>query len=268
MISCSENRINYLYTVNESGYLAFAKYHPGRVYRNDTALNLYLSAEKSNYEKAFNHYNIQETERKYRNEERLNETYKSIIRYIVSGMLVSGIILVLFLYHKKKRYKTIKQEEEEKTVKMKTGLNRQIDELQAKLLDVESKKSLFYSLIHRNIKKIVLFDCCRDFAKNNIDRQTFIATINSLNFQKEKNNIYEDINILYDNILDKTKIQYPDLKEQELKIICLICADFDNSDIAVALTLDKHTVERKKSNIRKKMGIKGDIKVFILKNVR
>lgn len=62
----------------------------------------------------------------------------------------------------------------------------------------------------------------------------------------------------------------PQLDDSEFKICCLTYADLNNAEIAIIMRLSVNTVQMKKSNVRKKLGIEGygNLKVFLSEYVK
>ena len=71
------------------------------------------------------------------------------------------------------------------------------------------------------------------------------------------NMLYDTLNKLYKGFPDLLRIKYPELDETEVRICCLTYADLNNSEIALILGFSINTIQRKKSAIRKKLGIEG-----------
>jgi tetratricopeptide (TPR) repeat protein len=256
-----------------------SKFSKNHILLNNYMILSKIEREKYNYKDALNYYqqytdclirinnetpkyNIQEIEQKYQLETRLNKKDELIIKLIVSGIMtlfVNWIIFSIFLYRKNNRSVIIKQ----KITELQT-------ELQTKLSDIDTKEKSLYRFIHRNIKKIVLFDHYMELVNDEIDKEAIVTIMTSLNLKKDNTDIYADINILYDKIFDDIKDKYPKLTEQELKIICLTYVEFDNLAIAETMNLNVHVIERNKSYIRKKLKIKHrrNIKTFILEKIK
>jgi hypothetical protein len=147
-------------------------------------------------------------------------------------------------------------------------LEKEVNKLENKLL-VPIKEKMSCKIIQENIKKAMIFYYSIDLRKGSISCEKFQAIVKVLIPKDEKNNMLDDINILYDKLFDRIKIRYPELTEQEFKITCMTCISFDNTVIALLLDLDKRIIERSTSEIRKKLKIeyRGDIKTFILENI-
>ncbi len=84
------------------------------------------------------------------------------------------------------------------------------------------------------------------------------------------NTLYQLMNNLYGGFLDELRKECPQLDEAELRICCLIYAGFDNTEIAIILKYHVHTIQMKKTSIRKKLGVQtfGDIHDFLEKKVK
>jgi tetratricopeptide (TPR) repeat protein len=212
-------------------------------YRQYTDCVMRISNERHN-----NYNNIQVIEAKHNSDmfqRKNNNLTTQIHRIIIIAALVSVIVVIISFRFagQKKKVAELKEDIAEKEKEV-AGLKEKIVELEKKLSDYDiiigEKEKVFFQIMQKNIKKI---------SKNELP------------------NFCEDINMLYNNTLDKTGTKCSELR---FKIICLTCIDFDNYDIASILNLEKHFVEREKSEIRKILNIaaRGDIKAFFLKNAK
>jgi tetratricopeptide (TPR) repeat protein len=205
---------------------------------------------------------------------------------VILLFFVGMTIFVVHLCRKNSQYKVILQEKDielkntiacpdKQTAEIeetKAGLDKQTAELQNKLSGIETKEKMLSTIIHNSIRKITLFDHCTDFVNKKLDAKKFKSiTKNLIPQNNEQINFYDDLNILYNNIFQQIKLKYSEqLTEQEFKIVYLIYAGFDNTDITWLLSLNKHVVEQKKSKIREKLniGYRGDIKSFFVENLK
>jgi tetratricopeptide (TPR) repeat protein len=150
-------------------------------------------------------------------------------------------------------------------------LKKKITELDKKVVESRKKLSDYFELMQNNIKKIAVFHYCVYLINKKTDNQKFLQSIKTLSiFENKGGNLYDDINMLHNGLFDKIKNKYQEINDIELKIICLTCLDFDNFDISELVGIEKHIVERKKSEIRKllKLNRGGDIKIFILDSLQ
>ena len=102
--------------------------------------------------------------------------------------------------------------------------------------------------------------------------QKILRRINQLVYDEGKFNwnlIMETIENLHDGFPTALKQKYPQLDDSEYKICCLEYAGLNNGDIADIFALKLNTIQMKKSNIRKKLGIEeyGKIAEFLSRNV-
>ena len=70
-------------------------------------------------------------------------------------------------------------------------------------------------------------------------------------------------------IIDKIRNKYPGLDEQEIYICCLCCLDFKNEGISLLMNKKMNTIQQRKTEIRRKIGIQhhGNIKEFLMDNL-
>ncbi|MDR1563013.1 MAG: hypothetical protein LBS54_08065 [Dysgonamonadaceae bacterium] len=70
-----------------------------------------------------------------------------------------------------------------------------------------------------------------------------------------KEKLFRTLDELQDGLYNRLNKQYPDLKEDELRLCCLSYEDLMDMDIAVILDTSVHMVQKRRSAIRKKTGI-------------
>ncbi|MCD8031242.1 MAG: hypothetical protein LUF85_10595 [Bacteroides sp.] len=103
--------------------------------------------------------------------------------------------------------------------------------------------------------------------------RTIAEKFNHIVYEKESIDwgiFYGTINTAHNNLCEKIRNTFPDLKDNEFKVICLTIAKFSNPEIAVILNKSPHTIPGIKSQIRKKLGIieQGNIADFCLQYCR
>lgn len=78
--------------------------------------------------------------------------------------------------------------------------------------------------------------------------------------------LFRTLDELQDNLYNRISKQYPDLKEDELRLCCLSCENLRDMEIAVILDTSIPMVQKKRSAIRKKAGIPlhGNFKDFFI----
>jgi DNA-binding CsgD family transcriptional regulator/tetratricopeptide (TPR) repeat protein len=102
--------------------------------------------------------------------------------------------------------------------------------------------------------------------------EKLLKKFNEIVYEKETLDweiLFKTMNHVSNGFPDKLKETYPDLDLTDIKICCLTEADLSNTEIALILNLSVNTIQTKKSNIRRKIGIGGykDIIEHIKKNL-
>lgn len=69
------------------------------------------------------------------------------------------------------------------------------------------------------------------------------------------NVLYDVMNKLHNGFFNRLKELYPQLKEVEYRILCLTYSGFSTEEISIVLNLSIHTINTKRSAIRKSLGI-------------
>lgn len=69
--------------------------------------------------------------------------------------------------------------------------------------------------------------------------------------------LYHTMNEVHNNFFTYLQKKYPQLDETEFKVCCLIYSDFSNEEIGIILKMTNNVVSKKRSSIRKKLGIDG-----------
>ena len=67
---------------------------------------------------------------------------------------------------------------------------------------------------------------------------------------------YQMVDALYDNYLTRLRELYPKLNEEDIVVCCLSKVEFNNTEIALLTGLNQNIVQKRKSVIRKKIGMK------------
>ncbi len=99
--------------------------------------------------------------------------------------------------------------------------------------------------------------------------KTLVSKFNNIVYSQDSINweiLYSTINSAHDNLCNKIKDTYSQLKETEFKVCCLTVAKFSNPEIGIILNKSPHTIPGIKSDIRKKLGIpsQGNITTFFI----
>jgi tetratricopeptide (TPR) repeat protein/DNA-binding CsgD family transcriptional regulator len=67
--------------------------------------------------------------------------------------------------------------------------------------------------------------------------------------------LYDTMNDIRDGLYDRVRSQYPELNDLDFRICCLSCEKLSCTEIAIITNLTTGTVQKKRSEIRKKIGI-------------
>ena len=243
-----------------------------------------------NYHQAYSHFlaeNLKEErdsdlrifEKRYNYEQVQNEKNELLIerQYIYLLLLLSIIVIIaisFFLYWKMTKHKTHLLKEEAALLEA----EQQISVLKNMAKDFNEKENTLRNEVIRYfniIKKVALlnenklFNNEKDYVSN-----ILISQINKIVYgQKEGFNwdiFFNSINVLYDGIIERINEAYPQLDSTELKICYLSYASFSNSEIATLLGLALNTVQQKKSNIRKRIGVPehGNLQDFLSQHLK
>jgi DNA-binding CsgD family transcriptional regulator len=155
-------------------------------------------------------------------------------------------------------------------------IKRQIQSLQNMAKNFNEKEKNLRNevfFLFEIMKKVALLKNDKQFLDKSYYKHTPLEKINNIVY-KNKNGLDWDyflgsINALHTGIIEKINQTYPSLDQRERKICYLICMDFNNPEMATLLELALNTIEQKKTNIRKKLGIpdRGKIKEFIIQNL-
>lgn len=81
--------------------------------------------------------------------------------------------------------------------------------------------------------------------------------------------LYFAMNFLYHDFQVKIADKFPELSEKEIQLCCLMRAGFKSDEIAFVIQLTIYSVQKRKTNIRKKLGLddREDILEYLIKNI-
>ncbi|MCD7906318.1 MAG: hypothetical protein LUH04_01200 [Clostridium sp.] len=144
-----------------------------------------------------------------------------------------------------------------------------LDELQKMATRYNETEKSLRNMVLKNfniLKKIAILE--KDTTVNILPAKKVIKRMNEILYGQENldwNQLYDSMNTLHDNLFNKLKIAFPQLDETEFQICCLSVAKFSNPEIALLMNYSINTINAKKAQVRKKLGIKpmGNIKDFL-----
>ena len=136
----------------------------------------------------------------------------------------------------------------------------------------ENKHSLKQILLEQLdiAKKIAqLHTISSNTAKHNLNDTYFKIFGKNMAEKLDWSNLYPVIDKLYDNFVDKLWKKYPDLSEKDIRLCCLLRADFKIEEITFIQDYDNiPSAQAQKSRIRVKMGFSGMKELlYFLKNI-
>ncbi|MDE7074226.1 MAG: hypothetical protein K2O69_04155 [Odoribacter sp.] len=181
-----------------------------------------------------------------------------IIGIVALSVSVFLIVLVIWLY-RKVRCRKKQCIAAENFIER---LNAVLDANKAKLQDL-----LSYNLeIERKIARLKSSSSERNTA--------FLKRFGEIFYEKgaaiepDWEEIYFAINFLYDGFKDRLLVLFPDLNEREIQLCCLMRAGFNTNDIAFMLEQSVFSVQKRKTLIRKKIGVEegGDIIRYLIQD--
>lgn len=180
------------------------------------------------------------------------------IQLILLIVCLTSIATFLITYHLFKRKKQKLLEAEQK-----------IDTLQNMASRDSYEKNSLREIVLQHFNLLKKVAQLQAISPTKHSGKTIAEKFNHIVYQKESIDweiLYSTINTASNNLCDKIRNTFPDLKDTEFKVICLTIAKFSNPEIAVILNKSPHTIPGIKSQIRKKLGIieQGNIANFCL----
>lgn len=104
-----------------------------------------------------------------------------------------------------------------------------------------------------NVKLIADVLYSFDTDTNYYNKEKFKIIIDNLISEKSIESLERIINIVNDNIMEKIRRDFPNLKKQDESLLCLILYGFSNSTISILLNKDKSIIATRKSRLFQKL---------------
>jgi tetratricopeptide (TPR) repeat protein len=190
--------------------------------------------------------------------------------------VITVLICTLCIRRKNLKSKQIQSEMDERKKRTSNDLAKIRQELTVKnncIIKVQSEISEKEKIAKLHMDTLIAFrkkleDSLYDYSiqpKANMDREQIEKFINSLLSVFVTNNTWETVYNTGKSTFDEIRKQYPELTEQEFKIVCIDFWNYSNGMIADITGLKKTTVQKHKSDLRKKLNIKegGKISSYI-----
>ncbi|NDV77496.1 hypothetical protein [Dysgonomonas sp. 511] len=243
-IKCGIYQLQTRMEMNEGNYKAALAHH------KDYTQELFEVLEKRNSQA------IHEVQQKYnfeflRNQKNELEIKKNMI-YMTAMGLGLCLILLIILFYKLLAEKAKAKADAERIVidmrQMTKDFSQKDDSFKKTLLqhfDIHTKMALIETYLREDEKMV---------------GQGVLKRVKQIVYGEKSfdwNFVYDSMNHLYASFPDRLRKAYPKLDETEVKICCLEFAKLNNAEMAVILNYSLNTVQMKKSNIRKKLGVGG-----------
>lgn len=221
----------------------------------------------SNYFSQNKNTAILELESRYKNEQLRSEN-KILVLSKQRNLLITsfiGVLVLSLLFYLVRRYLRNKKQlsiERKKRIEIERKIREtevKIKQLQEMSLNFTEKENSFRNIVLHQfniLKKSADLD--RYVKNNNVQELRLVKIFHKIVYKQEELNwdlLYNTMNELHDRFFDKLKDKYPTLSDQEFKICCLTYADFTSSEIGLILDLKLNTVQMKRSQIRKQIGM-------------
>lgn len=226
--------------------------------------NSIKNAFKENQAKA-----IYDIEKKYnyeilKNKQNQLKLEQQNIINIALFIIVTLIILAFILNHERKKEKNTRIEGEKKILylqNMADNFNDRENTFRSRLLkhfNILKKSALLKGVLSED-----------EILKG----KRLLKKFNEIVYGQEDldwNMLYNTMNELHDGYFDILRDNYPLLNESEFKICSLIYADFTNEEIAIIMNLAASSITKKRSSIRKKIGLEeyASIRDFLINKVK
>lgn len=206
--------------------------------------------------KETNNQAILDVQKKYDFELVQNENNRLLIEKQSASLIILGlitIILIIILYYFRKN------------VKNKTALadaEQKISQLTDMADSFDEKEDSFRKILFQHfdiLKKVALIEThLKEEEKK--QGQKLLKKVNEIIYNEgtvDWNLIIRTMDQLYKGFPTTLLNTYPQLDDSEFKICCLTYAGLNNTEISIIMALSINTIQMKKSNIRKKLGIDG-----------
>ena len=171
-----------------------------------------------------------------------------MILYVTWGSVLLALLIVLmFLYVRRKRTKLIEAEEKREV----------LEKLLREATVANEKDSTFFKKVllqQLGLIKIV----ASTPTGHNQELLKQVSSINNMDISKDDMLVWDDLYKLTDSIYDgfysKLSSKYGDiLTEKEKQLACLLCADFSTKEISVISQQGIQTIYQRKTTIRQKL---------------
>lgn len=216
-----------------------------------------------------NDQSVYEVHRKYDYEKMQKQFYRDLsvrqlwIITLLVIVMVGGTLSTWYWFRQRNR-----KVENQHHIDTLQEMNRELQSvMHQKQLDL--RKSLLWQF--DIVRKVMnLNDVIKKTGNIRFDKFHWIGQFNKIVYGREDiekvwDTLFKTFNEARPGLAIKIRENYPDLTESELRVCVLVYAGFDRSETALILGLSSNTIQARRSDIRRKMGLdtRGDIAAHI-----
>ncbi len=209
------------------------------------------------------HQELLELQKKYDMETVKYEHQKAVIRWLTVTLILSVFLFVLVIIFYFVRRKNIRNRQALEKAEEKLTYFQGICGSYAKKENVWQAAFLDKIGIMREVVELDKY--VRKDRKND---HALILKIDEIISKLHLQTFMQAMDELRPGSIDNLKNRFPQLDEQDVCVCCLCCLDFKNEGISVLMSKKINTIQQKKTEIRRKIGIPhhGNIKEFLMNN--
>jgi len=131
----------------------------------------------------------------------------------------------------------------------------------AKSTKNEQKRQLLLTKLQSRVENTLRFNLLKNELIKQDKQEVFMAEITKQAVITEKEWTYyiDEVNQLYEGEINNLQVQHADLTQSDLIVMALICLNVDVSDCCNLLNMTKNTMYKRRTTIKKRIGIDQDI---------
>lgn len=210
-------------------------------------------------------HNIIEVQKKYNFEMMQNANRKLTIEklWITIALIVSALVIIIILFSVYKKRTKNKEDlylAKQQIYQLKEVLTRK-DKQEDENNEINKKlRSALIEQLDITTKVSLLEGFLNDGDDTKVSGKAVLQKVNKIIYKSTEkfnwNAFFQSVNALYDDFLIRLAQAYPALTEDEILICCLLKIGLSNEEIRLLLKSTPNIVQKKKSVIREKTGMK------------
>lgn len=227
-------------------------------------LHFYVDYVDSIYSQKQDH-NIIEVQKKYNFEMIQNANRKLTIEklWVTIALIVSALVIIIILFSVYKKRTKNKEDlylAKQQIYQLKEVLTRK-DKQEDENNEINKKlRSALIEQLDITTKVSLLEGFLSDGDDTKVSGKAVLQKVNKIIYKSTEkfnwNAFFQSVNALYDDFLIRLAQAYPALTEDEILICCLLKIGLSNEEIRLLLKSTPNIVQKKKSAIREKTGMK------------